>query len=337
MQKDNLAHWDKQKHGFYEVWYLKLNAPQFEAQGTALWLRFTTLSLNNGLKKVAEVWAIFFESQSRGSPIRKVAIKNTVPAQFFKTGDDGQIAIEDCVLGAKHTRGRVKSRGHQIEWNLNFEPNSHTFFHVPRSLRKFRIAKSVVCKPNINIKFTGNFAVNGKTYEIHDAPGCQGHIWGRKYPANWAWAHCNSFESSDDAAKSAVIELLSAQVKLGGIAKSPLMSAIYFEYKGDRYEFNRLADAFSIRSQFSLTNWNFSADRGPLRIAGQINCDVKDMVAVTYEDTQGSFLYCNNSEIASMNLSVYFKGKLDATLTSRMTTGYETVSNQKSPYVELLI
>ena len=38
-----------------------------------------------------------------------------------------------------------------------------------------------------------------------------------------------------------------------------------------------------------------------------------------------------------MNLSVYYNGKLDATLRSRQTTGFETVARSKSPYVEVVL
>lgn len=333
MQLDNISKWDKQRRGFYEVWYLKFNLPASNGTaGPALWLRFTTLSLQNGLKKVAETWGIFFDPSGQGST-RKLAVKNTATLGAYNTGTDGSVQIEDSVFGPDHTSGCVVGRGNKIEWDLKFQPNDFTFFHVPDMLQKLKLTKSIVCKPNVNIKFTGSFSVNDRKYEVNDAPGCQGHIWGKRYALGWAWAHCNMFEDGTDAA----VELLSARVKLGGMIKSPQMSALYLEYKGERYEFNTMADAFSIKSDYHLTKWSFGAEKGPLRLVGQINCDLKDLLAVTYEDTEGSFLYCNNSELASMDLSLYFKGKLEKTLRSKQTTGFETVTRQKSPYVEVLL
>ena len=234
-------------------------------------------------------------------------------------------------FGPDHTAGTAVGRGHRIEWDLKFEPNSFTFFHVPDSLQKLKLTKSVVCKPNVDIKFTGWYTIDGRKYECVAAPGCQGHIWGRRYAHDWAWAHCNSFEGAEPAA----LEVLSARVKLAGVLTSPRMSALFFEYKGERHEFNRLSDTFAIRSEYGLTNWKFAVDRGPIRLLGEITCDVKDLIGVTYEDTQGSFLYCNNTELATMNLSVYHKGKLETTLRSKFTTGFETVSRERSPYVEI--
>jgi hypothetical protein len=329
MQQDNYPRWDGKRNGFYEVWYLKLNLG--EAQ-PALWLRFTTLSLKSGLKTVAETWAIFFEPGAESAG-RKLALKNTSTLGAYRTEADGTVAIEDSLFGPDHTSGCVVSRGNRIEWDLKFSPNSYTFFHVPQLLQKLKLTKSVVCKPNMNVRFTGSFTVNGKRYECSDAPGCQGHIWGKSYAHGWAWAHCNLFEGG----KPAALEILSARVKLGGVVTSPQMSALCLEYKGERHELNRLADAFTTKSDYALTRWQFCGERGPLRVQGVINCDVRSLVAVTYEDTQGSLLYCNNTELASMTLSVYHRGKLDGTLQSRLTTGFETVSRQRSPYVELLL
>lgn len=335
MQIDNVPQWDTQKNEFYEIWYLKLNQPSAgPLAGPALWLRLTTLSLGNGLKKVAETWAIFFEPQAQ-SASRKIAIRNTSSIGAYSTREDGTVQIEDSVLGPGFTSGAVVGRGHRIEWDLKFDPNPLTFFHVPQTLKKMRIARSNACKPNVNIRLQGSFTVNGTRYECADAPGCQGHLWGKRLPREWAWAHCNLFDGA--GGENAVIEALSSRLQIGGVLNTPPISAMYFEYKGERHEFNRLTDAVSIRTNYALTKWQFAADRGPLRLLGEVSCDLKDLVAVTYEDTQGSFVYCNNTELASMNLSVYFKGKLDATLRSRMTTGFETASRQRSPYVEVLI
>lgn len=333
MQQDNFTKWDKQRRGFYEVWYLKFNLPaQGTTPGPALWLRFTTLSLTNGLKKVAETWAIFFDPTAPGAT-KKIAIKNTASLGAYDTKSDGSVQIEDSVFGADHTSGCVMGRGNKIEWDLKYQPNDFTFFHVPQVLQKLKLTKSIVCKPNVNIKFSGTFSVNDKKYEVTDAPGCQGHIWGKRYALDWAWAHCNFFDSGADAA----VEVLSARVKLGGMVASPQMSALFLEYKGERHEFNRLTDAFAIKSEYNLTKWGFTADKGALRVVGQINCDLKDLLAVTYEDTEGSYLYCNNSELASMDLSIYRNGKLETTLRSKQTTGFETVSREKNPYVEVML
>lgn len=337
MHQDNAPRWDAKRRSFYEVWYLKFNLPaQGTAAGPALWLRFTTLSSSNGLKKVAETWAIFFDPTSTG-PTRKLAIKNTSTLGAYSTKADGSLHIEDSVFAADHTSGCVVGRGNRVEWDLKFTPNDYTFWHVPSFLQKAKLTKSVVCKPNVNVTFTGTFKVNDKTYTVSNAPGCQGHIWGTRYAHKWAWMHCNMFEAPNGELSTTVLEGLSAQVKLGGVITSPQMSALFLQYKDDRFELNTMRDAFSIKSEFGLTKWIFSAEKGRLRIAGDISCDVKDLLAVTYEDTDGSYLYCNNSELASMTLSIYHNGKLEETVKSRQTTGFETVAREKNPYVEVLL
>lgn len=340
MQDDNTSGWDGKSNGFYEVWYLKLNLPAEGATpGPALWLRFTTLRLKTGLKKVAETWAIFFEPTAGGGS-KKIAIKNTVPLSALRLGPGAELRIEHNELLNESTRGSVSGRGNQLSWDLSFTTDSYTFHHVPETIRALprlrRILGSSVCKPNIDARFSGWFEVNGKRYEVKDVPGCQGHIWGKRQAAEWAWAHCNRFEEAVEG-HSSVLEVLSARTRMGGLLKSPLLSALYFSFKGERYEFNRLSDAVAIRSEYSLTSWRFAAERGSIRLQGQVECDLKDLAGVTYEDTNGGYLYCNNTELASVSLSVYFRGKLETTLRSRQTAAFETVTRERSKYVEILV
>ena len=335
MQTDNIPKWDKQKNGFYEVWYLKLNiAPN----KPALWLRFTTLSSKNGLKKIAETWAIFFDPENsdqatQAGSIKKIAIKSTANLGAYSTKNDGTISIEDSILGPNFTKGCVVSRGNKIEWDLSFTPNDFTFFHVPQIFEKLKLSKSTVCKPNINIHFTGTFSVNGKKYECHSSPGCSGHIWGTKYAHSWSWAHCNLFENNPDC----VLEILSARIKLGDLIASPQMSALFFQYKGEQLQLNKFTDLFTIQSKAGLTNWDFAAEHKNFRISGNIKCSLNELTTITYEDTDGSYLYCKNTELAQLTLGIYYKGKLDSTLISKGCTGFETVSRERSPYVEIAL
>ncbi len=350
MHSDNLPNWNGSRESFYEVWYFKLNLVGPSGPGTkspALWLRFTTLSMQGGLKRVAEVWGIFFEPDAAGN-VNKIAVKNTAklsaPGMMengklslgaLQYSGTGQVSIEDSVFGANFTRGSVVSRSSEISWDLSFEPNEFTFFHVPTALTKLKLSKSTVCKPNVNVTFFGSFTVNGKRYECGTgAPGCQGHIWGTRYAHDWAWAHCNSFETKSGPA---VIEALTARVKLGGAIVSPQMSAMFFEYKGERYQWNSLWSAFTIKSNYDPTSWAFVAEKGHLRINGKIDCTIRDLTGVTYEDTAGGFLYCYNTELASLAVSVYYRGKLEETLKSSGAAAFETVSRNKNPYVEVLL
>lgn len=344
LQQDNIAQWDQKRTGFYEVWYLKLNLVPPASDRTkpmpALWLRFTTLSLVNGLKTNAEVWGIFFDPTAEGSP-KKIAVKNTSTpsALSYRDSNTVMVQIEDCMFGPAHTSGSVVNKHNKIDWDLTFVPNAFTFFHVPKILETLRLTKSKVCKPNVDVKFSGYFTVNGTRYECKDAPGAQGHIWGTRYANDWAWAHCNAFEGADGPS-DVVVEALTARVKAVGVM-SPYMSALCILYRGQRLEWNSLGDALSMPSRFSLMQWEFEASKrtseGKLTFKAVIECNVRDLVGVTYEDTLGGFLYCHNSEIASMKLEVFKNGELQETLRSVRTTGFETVTREKSPYVEFLL
>lgn len=331
MQIDNLSKW--QEHGgSYEVWYLKFNFPQ----NAALWIRFTLWSAKNSSDTEAAVWAMYFSKSqalsSNGAGIKKTAIKQTFPISSVKFPVDGVIQIQDCSFTTGHTRGSIANEENQISWDLTFQPNDYTFFHVPQTLQKLRFAKSTVCKPNMNIALSGTVSINNQTIPINGAPGCQGHIWGTKYVDQWAWAHCNSFEGSNGS----VLEVLTAKTRLGPVPL-PQLSALYFEHEGKRYEFNRLKDALCIESTFDLTQWQFKASNQDIQIHGRIQCNTSDLIGVTYKDPTNKLKYCYNTEFASMEVLVYEKKQLKCKLTSNQTTAFETVSSTVSESVKLLL
>ncbi len=334
MHIDNRAKWDGSSAGFYEVWYLKLNLQsKAPAAPIALWLRFTTLSSTNGLKKKPEIWAIFFEGS------KKIAIKNTASLGAYSASTNGDVQIEDCVLTKNGTSGSVINQGHNISWDLSFDSETPTFFHVPSTLQKLKLTKSTVCKPSLNLKIRGSFTVDGKEYRCEDAPGCQGHIWGKAYVNEWAWAHSNHWQtaSGKDLNGSTVLELLTAKAKLGGVVPAPALSAAYFEHAGQKYEWNTLTDQINLKSSYDLEGIEFKAEKRDIKITGKIHTFTRDMVCVTYEAPAGELYFCKNTEVASAKVWIYRNGRLEVELQSNGSCAFETVSKNRSPYVEVLL
>ncbi|MGZ3689317.1 MAG: hypothetical protein ACXVBW_13515, partial [Bdellovibrionota bacterium] len=96
-------------------------------------------------------------------------------------------------------------------------------------------------------------------------------------------------------------------------------------------------DVFTVRSKNTLTDWKFQADRGELSFRGYAKAEHKDFAGLTYEDTNGSLLYCGNSKLSDMRVLVYRRGKLEATFDAPGTAAFEVVSRHKNPYVPIII
>ena len=165
----------------------------------------------------------------------------------------------------------------------------------------------------------------------------QGHQCGKNSGHSWAWGHCNSFVHENGESAAFVFEGLTARARLAGTIPTPKLSSFYFHYQGHEHRFNSLWDAVHTRSQHSLNDWKFRVERGELSFRGSMTSEYRDFAGLTWEDTDGSLLYCANSKLSDMTVLVYRRGKLEATFKSRGTTSFEIVSRQRNPYVPILI
>ena len=334
MHKDNVPKWDGTSQGFYEVWYWKFNLPS----GEGLWLRLTTLSPKNqafpDAIPMAQVWGVFFDApETKESEKKKIALKTTYPiTDFHFSKNDQKISIGKNFWGPDKTIGKITENNHEIEWDLSYDANDFTFFHVPSVLQKTKLAKSTVCKPNVNIFFTGHFKIDGKMYAVNQAAGCQGHIWGKDYAHDWAWAHANIFDNPD-----VCVEMLSARVKLAGLVVSPYMSALYLRVKDQAWEFNSLVDALSIKMNFTPERWQLQATRDGTHILIEVQAPDSLFSGVTYHTPQNLDYFCYNTALANMTVTITFASGATQVYSSMKKASFETVSADKIERMSLLI
>lgn len=324
------------QRGHQEVWYMKFNDVK---NGRALWLRFTLLLSNNGFKHVAETWGIWFERLGSGE-ITKSAFKQTHDIAQFTDGG-GRIEIGESSLSANHTQGRIQSKGSQLQWNLQLSggPLQTSVNYVPEILSRLKIVKNTVLTPWEDLRVSGSVIIGDRTVEFNDAPGTLGHLAGPKNGHSWAWAHCNTFILESGEPVPFLFEGLTARSKLPGGIPSPAMSSFFFNYKGEEFRFQSLKDAFMIKSKRGAADWEFVAERGDITFRGFAKAENKDFAGVTYEDTDGSLLYCSNSKLSQLRILVYRRGKLEVTLQSAGggSAAFEVVTREKNSYVEVLI
>lgn len=338
----NLPLWSARKLSraspFQEVWYLKMNDP---TSNKALWLRFTLLQSKNGFKRIAETWAIFFQKKDTRE-IQKIAVKQSHDLSSFKeikTENLNGIQIGESELFDSKTQGKIKSKGNEISWDLEMSPSIPLgrFNLVPHILNKVGIVKNTAWTPFEDLRFKGVCDINGETHHWENAPGMQGHLSGPKNGHSWIWGHCNSFLESDGSHSPVVFEGLTGKASLAGLIPTPALSTFYFYYQGKEYHINSLWSAIRARSKHSLTDWSFEVESGELLFKGYIKADLRSFAGITYEDTNGSLLYCANSKLSEMSLLIYRNGKCEATLLSKASAAFEIVSRDKNQYVQFLL
>lgn len=348
------------KARFQEVWYLKFTDPSEEK---GMWIRFTLLCSSNGYRRIAETWAVIFDQSVH---TRKLAVKQSFPIDQFQL-ENGTIQIgPHSHLNLQGTKGQIESKGHVIRWDLSFleDANPMTFDAVPKTLRSLGFKTLHVDTVSENLKVSGTVEIDGERWDWKEAAGMLAHHGGKNLGHSWAWGHCNQFIDESGKPVDVVFEGLSAHAKIVGPLASPAMASILIQYQDKRYQVDSLWDALRVRSENDFKEWKFQWDtidtqtskkkkQDELSFRGHFKAEHRDFAGMTYEDTDGSYLYCHYSQMASLTLWIYRNGKLETTLRSGALKGledsgenpkifsatatFEISGKSRSPYVPLLV
>ncbi|MDQ3957156.1 MAG: hypothetical protein M3273_02420 [Actinomycetota bacterium] len=326
---ENRMRWDRRAERFMEVWYATLN---HESSGSGLWLRYTITAptASSGRPAGCALWAFHFD------PDRKRSFAGRADYPIDRLGsangrDDGALVrIGDAWLSENHLEGEVPIGGRSLAWSLDFEPADRCYQHLPPMLRQWVARRfSTVCSPNLAVPFTGTVELDGETMGYEAEPGAQSHRWGQRNSHSWAWAHCSPWEGGDDAVFEGVVARAAA--------RAPSLAFLYLRYAGEDFVFNGMRPALRAKSRFEFPTWAFSSHDGRWKIAGASRARVDDTVQVRYEDPDGSYRHCANSEIADMAIEVYRRAggawRHDGSLTAMQTADLEF--GRRAPFAEL--
>ncbi len=185
----------------------------------------------------------------------------------------------------------------------------------------------------MDARFSGSIEAAGRRVEFKDAPGQQTHIWGSKHALRWAWGHCNAFKEDPGA----VWEGLDSQIKLGPLT-SPHLKVFYLKTGGREYLFNAVPLWIKNKSDWRLGRWTFEAKTKEIRIKGEVSSRPEGFVGVTYADPDGGALWCNNSKVADIRISLFGpKGERLGELTSEKGCALEFVDRRTYPEVPIRI
>ncbi|OFZ21733.1 MAG: hypothetical protein A2X94_15715 [Bdellovibrionales bacterium GWB1_55_8] len=326
------------EHASQETWSLKLNDP---ASQRAFWLRFTTLITKNGFRRISEIWGVLFE-RDQNREVLKSALRQTFDISAFKLAPGSTVRIGDCELSLDmahgRTRGTIRSKGHALRWDLQFRGNKPAAFTLtPETLARSGVLKNISNTLSEDLRFEGFLVYDDKTIEWKSAPGMLTHFKGPRSDHSWVWGHANSFVNERGESVPFIFEGITTRPHAFGAIRLPKLSSFYFLYNGQEYRFHSLWDSIRSKSSSTLQEWEFQADRGELSFRGKASSEHKDFAGLTFEDTNGSLLYCANSKLSDLSLHVYRGGKLDNSFYANGTAALEIVSRERNPYVPLLV
>jgi len=325
-EKDNIFRWDGRR-GHYEVYYIKFNHLQSR---TGYWLRYTLLSPLEG-EAIAELWGMFYDPSN---PNNNFALKETYPlseTQFSR--ERFYLRIGPSALYHTGAKGEIKKYGSSLRWNLSFSMNRMSFRHFPIDLMyRLALPRTKVLSPHFDTRVSGRIEVNGRIYECQNEPGQQAHLWGTKNAEMWTWGHCNAFAEDPGA----VFEGISARFRIGPWL-SPAVNPFFIRWKGMDYSMNGFLQSVRNESRTELPRWSFNARSGDFTFSGEMSARTEDFIGVEYTDPDGEKLWCNNTKVANLVITIYKNGRKLDTLTSERAAAFEKVAREKDNRIPIRI
>lgn len=266
------------KVGTYEVWYLTWNDPKTDC---GYWLRYVIESPNTG-EPYGEYWFARFDPKD--------------PARTFGVHK----RILPTVLDGSSASGSFSAAGHSVAWNLRWPPAREPITLFPDLAYRYKIGETTFVTPNPRVPLSGELVVDGERVTLDGAPMGQSHLWGTKHAYAWSWAHCADFEGAPDA----VLEFLAARMHRRGVTLPPLVMA-RLDLDGEQHEMNQFRHVARNRASWTGTRLDFTAKNASVKIQGSFTCEPHEMIVAPYLDPDGTEVFCSNTEIGTLRMTVF--------------------------------
>lgn len=301
----NALQWDGHP-GHYEVYYLTLTDPRTRV---GFWIRYTMVAPlpETGEEATCSLW---FMAMDPNDPNSNVGRKVSFPVSQLRCEDPFRLELAESVLTDTGMSGALGEGEQRCSWDLRWQPRLPAYGHVHPTLRRAKIAKTILFLPHPDVEIEGTISFDGRQIEIAGAHGGQAHLWGSKHATRWAWAHCNDFRRADGtAAPDTFFDGVSVFVPRFGRELGPNTPVVA---RIDSRDLMSIGPVTVQRnpSEFDLTHWTFTARERRRKIACTVSARKQDLVGVTYHDPDGELAYCYNTEVANVRLEVHERSAL---------------------------
>ena len=301
-EADNVRRYKPDARGMYEVWYTTWNDPK---TGQGFWLRFIIEAPVAGCGGVpgfgeatrGELWFARFDPER---PENTFGIHKRF-ADVVSRDAPFRLTIAGCELGHDHSFGELAGGGHDVRWDLRWEPAAKTLRHFPDVMYTGELGRSptMVHAPNPRVPMSGTLLVDGEEIVLDRAIAGQSHVWAKKHSISWTWAHCTDFEGVSDG----LFELIAAKVKRGPIT-TPNLAMVSLDFDGEQHRLNQFRHVAMNRSSWSTGKVEIRARSGDVKVVAVLTCAPERMVNAPYVDPDGTEVFCANTEIGDATITV---------------------------------
>jgi hypothetical protein len=314
------------KSGYYEVWYMTWN---HAATGQGFWLRFVSEAPHQGAPH-AEVWFARFDPRD---PARTFGFHRRFHIETLAaTTSPFSVTIADARLGNDHTFGEVAGDGHEIKWELRWDPSQQPLRLFPDLAYAAKIGETTALWPNPRVMMSGKVTVDGEHLDFDRVPLGQTHLYGKKHVYSWAWAHCADFTGAPDA----LLELLAVRMHRRGMTLPPLVMAV-LDLDGERHHLNQFRHVAMNRGSWADGRVAFTARSATVKLQGELWCTPDQLITAPYVDPDGTNVFCANTEIGDARITMFRRSGLSwrehRRLESRGRAHFELGGRERDPAV----
>jgi hypothetical protein len=313
------------KAPYYESRFIRANDPD---RAQAVWLRSTLLLPTAGVP-VADVWVMVFDPDGAGNR----ALKKPYPIDKADFRCDPWTArIAETTIDDESTSGAVNDGRGPVRWYLRIAPGTEPAVKLltDRGYKaRFPTAKTTVRHPLA--RFDGSLVFDDIRVGVDGWTGSVNHNWGRRHTPAYAFGQVCGF---DDAPES-TLEIVTAHAAVGPLSL-PAATLFVLRHAGQEFAARSIPATRHTRGEYRPFTWSFGARAGGLTMEGEIVAEPRDVIGLTYTDTDGESKYCYNSAIATCRIQLTGPAVGRSELSATRRAMFEILTDSRSDAVRLL-
>jgi hypothetical protein len=294
----------------------------------ALWLRSTLLLPTSGVP-VADSWVMVFDPDGAGNR----AVKQPFPIdQSEFRYDEWTARVGATSIDDRSAHGSVTGANRSANWDLQIAPGDEAPVKLltDRGYKaKFPTAKTMVRHPLA--RFDGSVELDDVALRVDGWTGSVNHNWGRRHTPAYAFGQVCGF----DRAPGSSLEIVTAHAAVGPLSL-PAATLLVLRHDGREVAVRSVLATRHSRAEYLPFSWSFGARVGDVTVDGEITAEPRDVIGLTYTDTDGDTKFCYNSALATCRIRLSGSGIAAAELVATRRAMFEILTATRNADVPLL-
>ena len=239
----------------------------------------------------------------------------------------GATAIDD-----RSAHGSVTDAGRSASWDLQIAPGDEAPVKLltDRGYKaKFPTAKTMVRHPLA--RFDGSLELDDVALRVDGWTGSVNHNWGRRHTPAYAFGQVCGF----DGAPESSLEIVTAHAAVGPLSL-PAATLLVLRHDGRELAVRSVLATRHSRAEYLPFTWSFGARVGDVTVDGEMTTEPRDVIGLTYTDTDGDTKFCYNSALATCRVRLSGSRIAATELVASRRTMFEILTATRNADVPLL-